>query len=121
MPHNLEANSALEYVHLTYTGIVEFSERLQAKDEVFEMCFDKNYHRALVDLSESDIQMSETDAIKFASSFKEMERPKGYRLACIIGPNNNSDSLIEIIISIEGVNVKYFYDFKEAEEWLTAI
>ena len=121
MPHNLKANSKLEYVHLIYSGIVEFSERIQAKDDVFKMCFEKNFHRALVDLSESNIQMSETDAIKFASSFKDMKLPKNYRLACIIGANNNSDSLIEIMISIEGVNVKYFYDFKEAEEWLTAI
>jgi len=35
--------------------------------------------------------------------------------------NDKSDSLIEIMISLEGINLKYFYDFKEAESWLTAI
>ena len=121
MAYQIKANETLEYVHLIYTGIVEFSERLQAKDDVFAMCFDKNYHRALVDVSGSKIQMNHADVIKFASSFQNMKLPKDYRLAGIIGPENKSDSLIEIIISIDGVNVKYFYDFNEAENWLTAV
>lgn len=121
MPYTLKANDKLEYAHLVYSGIVELSERQQAKDEVFAMCFDKNFHRALVDVSGSDIQMNESDVIKFASSFNDMKLPKDYRLAGIIGVENKSDSLIEIMISLEGINVKYFYDFKEAESWLTAI
>lgn len=121
MPYELKANSLLEYVHLIYSGVIDLSERQRAKDEVFAMCFEKNFHRALVDLSNSDIQMNESDAIKFASSFKDMKLPENYRLAGIIGPDNQSDNLIEIIISLEGINVKYFYNFDEAENWLTAI
>lgn len=121
MPYQLKANIPLEYVHLIYSGTVGLSERQQAKNDVFAMCFNTNFHRALVDVSESDIQMNESDVIKFASSFKDIKLPKDYRLAGIIGPENKSDSLIEIMISLEGINVKYFYDFNEAENWLTAI
>lgn len=121
MAYRIKANEQLEYVHLIYSGVVELSERLQAKDDVFSMCFEKNYHRALIDVSESKIQMNHADVIKFASSFQATELPKDYRLAGIIGPENKSDSLIEIIISLDGVNVKYFYDFNEAENWLTAV
>ncbi|MDH5394658.1 MAG: hypothetical protein OEW97_00145 [Gammaproteobacteria bacterium] len=121
MPYEVIANSQLEYVHLTYSGTVDINERKKAKDAVFAMCFERNFHRALVDVSQSNIQMNESDVIKFASSFKDTPLPKDYRLAGIIGPENKSDALIEIIISLDGINVKYFYNFNEAEDWLTAI
>ena len=121
MPYQLKANEQLEYIHLTYSGDVDLTERLEAKDAVFDMCFEKNFHRSLVDLRESNIQMSQSDVVKFAASFKDTKLPKGYRLAGVIGPKNESDNLIEIIISLDGINVKYFYDFQEAEDWLTAV
>ena len=121
MTYQLKANEQLEYVHLTYSGDVDLAERQQAKDAVFDMCFEKNFHRSLVDLRESNIQMGQSDVVKFAASFKGTKLPNGYRLAGIIGPENESDKLIEIIISLDGINVKYFYDFQEAEDWLTAV
>ena len=121
MAHKLEVNEQLDYVHLTYSGDVDFPERQQAKDAVFDMCFEKNFHRALVDLRKSNIQMGQSDVVKFAASFKDTKLPNGYRLAGVIGQENESDNLIEIIISLDGINVKYFYDFQEAEDWLTAV
>lgn len=121
MPHQLDVHEQLEYVHLTYSGDVDLAERQQAKDAVFDTCFEKKLHRALVDLRKSNIQMSQSDVVKFAASFKETKLPNGYRLAGLIGPENESDNLIEIIISLDGINVKYFYDFQEAEDWLTAV
>ena len=85
------------------------------------MCFEKDLHRALIDLSGSDIQMNESDVNKFASSFKDTALPKDYRLACIIGPDNQSDKLIEIIIALDGINIKYFFNFQESESWLIAV
>ena len=121
MPFKLEVNELLEYVHLTYSGDVDLAERHQAKDAVFDMCFERNLHRSLSDLRTSNIQMRQSEVVKFASSFKDSKLPKGYRLAGVIGPENESDNLIEIIISLDGINVKYFYDFQEAEDWLTAV
>ena len=121
MSYQLKANEQFEYVHLTYSGDVDLAERQQAKDAVFDMCFEKNFHRSLVDLRESNIQMSQSDVVKFAASFKDTKLPNGYRLAGVIGPENESDNLIEIIISLDGINVKYFYDFQEAEDWLSAV
>lgn len=121
MPYELNANLGLEYVHLIYSGEVELTERLKAKDAVFSLCFEKNLHRALVDVSGSSMRMHDSDIIKFASSFKDTKLPLNYRLACVVGPNNESDKLIEIIISLDGINVKYFNNFKEAESWLIAV
>lgn len=121
MAYKLEVNQHLEYAHLTYSGDVNLPERQQAKDAVFEMCFEQKFHRTLVDLRNSNIQMSQSDVVKFASSFQDTKLPNGYRLAGVIEPENESDNLIEIIISLDGINVKYFYDFQEAEDWLTAV
>lgn len=121
MAFELKPNLQSEYTHLIYSGTVDLTERQKAKDAVLKMCFENNFHRALVDLSRSDIQMRESDVIKFASSFKDTKLPKDYRLACVISPDNQVDNLIEIIISLDGINVKYFFNFEDAKEWLTAV
>ena len=121
MPYELNANLEQQYVHLKYTGTIELAERMQAKDDVIALCFDSGLHRSLVDLRDSDIQMSESDVIRFASSFKNTKLPDNYRLAVITGPDNQTDNLIEIIISIDGIDVKYFFDSEEAINWLTAV
>lgn len=121
MSYELKTNVEFEYVHLTYSGTVDLAERIKAKGAGIALCFEKSFHKALVDLRESDIQMRESDTVKFASSFKDTKLPKNYRLACIASPDNSSDNLIEIIISLDGVNVKYFSNFEEAENWLTAV
>lgn len=120
MPNELKVNSELEYVHLVYSGKVDLSERQKAKADVIAMCFEKNMHRALVDLRNSDVQMSESDTVRFATSFKNTKLPDNYRLACIISSANHSDNVIEIILALDGINIKYFFNFKDAESWLTA-
>lgn len=125
MSYKLDINKDLSldhgYVHLTYAGTVDLEERKQAKGDVFSACFEHNLHRALVDLRNSDIKMSESDVITFASSFKDTKRPVDYRLAAVIGPENQTENLIEIIISIDGIDVKYFFDIDEAKNWLLAV
>jgi hypothetical protein len=120
MPNELKINSELGYVHLIHSGIVDLAERQKAKTDVIAMCFEKSLHRALVDLRDSNIQMSESDAVRFASSFKNTKLPDNYRLACIIGADDHSDNIIEIILALDGINIKYFFNFEEAESWLAA-
>ena len=121
MPYELNPNLNSEYVHLKFSGTVDLAERMQAKDAVFALCFDKGLHRSLIDLSNSDMQMSESEIIKFASSFKYTKLPENYRLAVITAPDNQTDNLIEIIISLDGIDVKYFFEFEDAVNWLTAV
>lgn len=121
MPYQLAINTDAGYVHLTYSGVVDLPERKQAKEAVFNACHENKLHRSLVDLRNSDIKMSESDVITFASSFKNTTLPDGYRLAAVISPDNQTDNLIEIIISIDGIDVKYFFDINEATNWLIAI
>jgi hypothetical protein len=121
MPYELTPNSKLEYTHLVYSDSVTLTERQKAKDDVIAMCFENNFHRALVDLRNSDIKMSESDTIKFAASFKQTKLPENYRLACIVDMENQSEDLIEIIITLDGINIKYFINFDDAENWLTSI
>lgn len=121
MPYELVSNNKRQYSHLTYSGTITIEERQQAKTAVITNCLDKKFHRALVDMRESDIKISESDAVKFADSFKNTELPDNYRLACLISGENKAENLIEIIISLDGINIKYFLDFDEAENWLTAL
>ena len=119
MPYELNSNS--EYVYLKYSGTIEFSERKKAKNDVINLCFEKGLHRSLVDLRFSDIKMSKSDIINFAASFEKINLPDNYRLAVIIDPDNQTENIIEVMIAVDGISVKYFFEFDDAEGWLTAI
>lgn len=121
MPYKLTSNNKHQYSHLIYTGIITIEERQQAKADAFNNCLKQNFHRSLVDMRDSDIKINESDAIKFANSFKDMELPEHYRVACVISSENKIENLIELIIALDGINIKYFLDFDEAESWLTAV
>ena len=121
MPHELKLNSDSGYLQLTYSGEVKLDERKTARDEVFQACEDHQLARVLVDMRHSNIRMSEKDVVQFASSFQRAKQLPGYRLACLVEPHNQTENLLEIIITQEGINVKYFLSFESAIEWLLAI
>lgn len=120
MPYQLTINTELKFVELKYTGAIQLNTRKQARDEVFDLCKKHIISRALVDLCDSDIQMSDTDAVRFASAFRDANLPPNYHLACIANPDNAIENLVQTLITIEGINVKYFLDRTEAIAWLTA-
>ena len=121
MPHSLTTDNEFKFAHLVYSGSIDFKERNQAKDEVFALCFKEGFHRSLIDLRDSDIQMSKSDVIKFAESFKDTTLPDNYRVAAVITPENQSDNLIDIIVNMDGINIKYFFNIEDAKNWLTSI
>jgi len=120
MNYKLTINTELQFVDLIYTGTIQLSTRKQARDEVFNLCRTHKLSRALVDLSKSDIRMSESDAIKFTSAFRDADLPPNYHLACITSSDNRVENLVQTLITIDGINVKYFLDRDEAIAWLTA-
>lgn len=95
-------------------------DRKLAQDEVFELCI-YNIARLLVGAQDSDIRMRESDVVNFAVGFESIELSANYRLACVVSPEGKGNSLLEIIISMEGVNVKYFLQRDEAMKWLPAV
>lgn len=121
MPYQLTINPDLKAVQLSYSGEVILAERKTARDAVFKACEDHQYARALVDMRNSNIRMSESDVVKFASDFQQAKLPPNYRLACIVSPANQTENLVEIIISQEGINVSYFSTYEQAVKWLTAV
>ena len=120
MPYTLTIENQSGFVHLNYNGTVYINERKAARQEVFDACNAHNLSRTLVDMSQSDIQISQTDAINFAATFKGPQLPANYRLACITAPGNQSDALIKIIIAQDGIDVRYFTDKDTALRWLLA-
>ena len=121
MPHELQINKELKVIQLTYSGEVGVDERQQAREGVFQAVEETGFVRVLVDMRNSDIRMSEKDVIRFATSFERVKNLDGYRLACIIGPHNQTESLMETIINLEGINVKYFMSYDSGMRWLIAI
>jgi len=121
MPYLLTSNNKLKYSLITYSGSVTIEERQQAKTDGLSNCLEKNFHRALVDMRKSNLNISESDAVNFANSFKYSELPENYRLACLVHNQNQNEDIIETIITLDNINIKYFLDFDEAENWLTAL
>jgi len=120
MSYQLELQPALGYVHLRYQGTINATERTRARDEVFELCRQSGLHRSLVDMRDCNFQFSPTDAVRFARSFETARLPENYRLACIIAPGGSGDSMVGQLISLNGINIRYFHSEPDALTWLTA-
>ncbi len=120
MPHELKIDHERGFVHLRYTGVVAVEERVQARTNVFDTIKETGFHRSLVETQDSSITMSREDIIRFATSFKEIEFPKNYHVATVIKPGDDVDTLVEMVASIDGLNIKVFLEPDEAIDWLTA-
>ena len=121
MPYEITIDAERGYLNLHYFGAVRLDDRKSARDEVFALCREHNIAHSLVETQDSDIMMNESDVIRFAAGFENIDLPPNYRLACVVSPDNSGDKLLEIIISLEGINVKYFLRRDEALNWLQAV
>lgn len=120
MAYELSADLERGFVHLRYSGVVGVDERLQARMDTFDLIREQGYHRTLVETQNSNIVMSREDIVRFATSFKEIELPENYHVATVIKPGDDVDTLVEMVASIDGLNIKVFLDPEEAIDWLTA-
>ena len=120
MSCDVMVDQALGMVQVTYHGEVLAEERKAARDWVFQTCKEKSLSRVLVDLRDCTIQMNEKDAISFAANFKHAKDIPDYRVACVFVQRNESESLVEVLITHEGVNIKYFLSPEDATLWLMA-
>ena len=116
-----ELNATVHYVYLKYSGTIDLEERKKAKQDVINLCYERNLNRFLVDLRNSNVQMSRTDVHDFAGSFKQETLPENYRLVVLVSLENQTKDLLNALIRLEGVLVNYFFKFDEAENWLLAI
>ena len=121
MPYIITIDSEQGYLNLQYSGVVKLQDRKQAREEVFELCRQHNIARSLVETQKSDIEMTESDVVHFAAGFENIELPPNYRLACVVSSDSKGDKLLEIIISLDGINVKYFLQREDALKWLLAV
>lgn len=121
MPYEIIVDSELGLVNLKYSGVIQLQDRKKAREEVFDLCREHHLARSLVETQESDIMMSDSDVVHFAAGFENIELPPDYRLACVVSSDGKGDKLLEIIISLEGINAKYFLQRDEALKWLLAV
>jgi hypothetical protein len=120
MSFELEVNQEQQFVHLRYGGRVVIEERFEARKQVFSLVKEQGFHRTLVETQDSDIVMDMNDIIKFANSFKELEKPEGYHVACVIAPGDEAGTLLEYMASSDGLSIKVFLSRKDALDWLLA-
>jgi hypothetical protein len=121
MAYRFELHHSQGYLRLVYDGTIHARERSQARDEAFELCRQNGLRRSLVDMRGCDFRLTPSDAVRFASEFETAKLPPNYRLACIIPPGPADDSMVGSLISLNGVNIKYFHSEQEAISWLTAL
>jgi hypothetical protein len=121
MAYQLQLHPGPGYVHLVYEGTISAEERTRARDEVFQACRENGLYRTLVDMRHCDFRLSPSDAVRFAREFDAARLPSSYRLACVIPPGPADDSVVGSLISLNGVNIKYFHSEPDAIGWLMAL
>jgi len=119
MPYNVTVNREQGFVHLVYSGNVDFPERLEARDRVFEMRRQHDLTRSLVETQDSNMGLTTNDIIQFAKSFPA-DLPPRYHVAVVVAPGDKVDTLLENLASTAGLTIKAFIDRDDALKWLTA-
>ena len=120
MPYEAYADLERGFVHLRYSGVVNLETRLRAREEVFALCKKHQLSRSLVETQDSNIAMSIEDIARFGTSFKSIGLPQGYHVATVIASGDQADSLLEIMASIDGLNIKVFLNKEVAIQWVSA-
>ncbi|MDH5407192.1 MAG: hypothetical protein OEZ33_10340 [Gammaproteobacteria bacterium] len=120
MAYDVTVDQELSIVCVSYQGDVTADERKAARDKVFQLCEQQGLFRVLVDLRLCAIKMNEKDAVGFAASFERAKNIQGYRLACVCKQQGEVESLVEVLLTNEGINIKYFLSPEDARMWLTA-
>lgn len=120
MPYDVYADLERCFVHLHYTGVIDLETRLKAREEVFSLCKKHKLSRTLVETQDSNIVMSVEDITRFGTSFKSIGLPQGYHVATVIAPGDQASPLLEIVASIDGLNIKIFLNKDDAVHWLSA-
>lgn len=120
MSYELKARLDSGYVHLVYTGTVHLDEREEARDAVFALCREHALSRTLVDMHNSNIELTSPGIMAFANAFRQANLPANYRLACIAKPHDPIEQFIETLLSMDGIDIRYFYQESEALRWLLA-
>ena len=118
MPFTTDVDRESGFVHLQYSGIVDIEERLLARTEVFALIKEHGLARSLVETQNSNMLLRTEDIIRFGESFRDIDLPPGYRVACVIARGDGVDKMIELVTASEGVCIKVFLDREEAIRWL---
>lgn len=121
MSYDLHANHEHRYVHLVYSGTIHIEERKQARDAAFAMLHECGFSRALVDMHDSNIELTTPGIMNFVRAFKEANLPPNYRLACVAKPHDTIEQLVETLLTIDGITIRYFQKQDEAINWLLAV
>lgn len=119
MPFEVTANLEQGYVHLVYTGDIDFEQRVKARDRVFEVRAEHDLGRSLVETQDSNMNLSTTDIIQFSKTFPK-DLPDNYHVAVVVGPNDKVDILLENLASTVGLTIRAFKDRDLALRWLLA-
>lgn len=119
MTYQVQVNHDQAYVHLVYSGDVDFEERKKARDEVFALRQQFNLTRTLVETQSSTMRLSTKDIIQFANSFPD-DLPPDYHVAVVAGMDADVDTLIENLASTAGLRIRAFKDSDSAVRWLVA-
>lgn len=120
MAHKISVDKKQQFVHLVYTGDVDIQERIAARNEVFNLCRQNNFNRSLVETQNSDLHITSGELLAFARTFPQENLPHNYHVATVIKINDSENSILEIVASSHGLNIRAFTETAEALEWLLA-
>lgn len=120
MPINLEIIRASEFVRLGTSGKFDLVSSCGVLSALAQACQRRGIHRALVDVRDSQAELSPTDIATLVGTFHDVGFDKTQRLA-ILHPVERSQRarLFALISRLKGWSVCAFDKFEDALCWLS--
>ena len=108
-------------VLVKFTGDIHLKEREMARDEIFSLCTRKSLKYVLLDMRDSKMLLNMNDIINYVDSTASHENICDLRISGIMSLNDTVNNLIQTFLSSTRLNIKFFYSYDEAINWLYAI
>ena len=120
MNYVIEYYPLKKYIYSKFTGETGFRVAYKSSLEAKKLAQECNCHHFLIDMTETIVKYSISEAMEFVVGLSELEFTQDDIVAFIISRDKRKYKFAESIAVDRGWHIKHFSNRADAEEWLAS-
>jgi len=108
-----------DVLHIMYSGRIRKKEIEEIMNKIYALLYKHNLQKILIDSLKADVQLEMAHIMQMAKTHPPIF--KRAKTAVVEKPKNKAQyELYQTVTENHDLNLKFFNDMKEAEEWLAS-